>query len=289
MARTPDNQTWQVSAFTRVCWRSGAIEITSSTSPVTLRTTTTHILDIMHSFASPTAITDVINTRSHLSRREVIDCIDTLVDAGVLVPQSHEVHTAWEPTALAYHQISRGQPHTNRAAHPQRSHQDSHRPVITLAPPSPPPHRDFADVLAHRRSTRAWPQTPIAGSKFSTLLWMSAGTRPTSAASARRPYPSGGGIYSLEIYPVIGPGAVDSLDAGVYRYRPDQHAVEQLAAGAENSQPFLTAGAEAVGNDQIPVLLVVSSRIAHQSATTTRSVTAWCSKKWAACSKTSTW
>ena len=196
-----------------------------------------------------------------------MDCIGQLIDAGVLVGETTEEPTHWNPTALAYHQLARGGSLivdgallTNSDVTPR-----TNPSLIPLGAPSPPRNRDFADVLVHRRSTRAWPGCEIDRSTFSTLLWMSAANRPSDDGSISRPYPSGGGVYSLEVYPVIGPDAVESLAAGVYRYRPDRHALEVLTTGAAACEPFLTAAAEAVGNGPPPVVFVISSRIANQS------------------------
>ncbi len=258
---------WRMSAFTRVSWRDGTIQIASSSSGVALETGSARILDIMHSFACPNSITEVVAAHSHVPHGEVMHCIDQLIDAGVLVGETTEEPTHWNPTALAYHRLSRGGSQivdvallTNSDVTP-----GTNPSLIPLGTPSPPRSRDFADVLVHRRSTRAWPGCGIDRSTFSTLLWMSAANRPSDDGSISRPYPSGGGVYSLQVYPVIGPGAVESLAAGVYRYRPDRHALQVLTTGAAACEPFLTAAAEAVGNGRPPVVFVISSRIANQS------------------------
>jgi SagB-type dehydrogenase family enzyme len=72
-------------------------------------------------------------------------------------------------------------------------------------------------------------------------------------------------VYSLEVYPVIGAGAVDSVPAGLYRYRPDLHVLEVLTTESVACEPFMVAAADAIGNDPPPVVLVISSRIACQS------------------------
>src|SRR5207244_3278655 len=74
---------------------------------------------------------------------------------------------------------------------------------------------DFVDVLEARRSWRAWPAKPMTFDAFSRLFWLSARNRSVVAPGelderVSRPYPSGGGAYSLELYPVIAPQAVES-------------------------------------------------------------------------------
>ncbi|WP_165759401.1 SagB family peptide dehydrogenase [Mycobacterium decipiens] len=251
-------------------WRDGTIEITSSTSNITLLASDARILDLVHFFARPKYIVEVVDAWAHLPRSEVIACIDELIDARVLVTETSVEPTHWDPTALAYHQLSRsGSPVADGEESACTHVPGSGPPLIPLGPPAPPRNRDFADVLIHRRSTRAWPKCAIERSTFSTLLSMSAANRSDpfllDDGSTSRPYPSGGAVYSLELYPVIDTDAIDSVDAGVYRYRPDHHALELLAAGAAASKPFLTSAAEAVGTGRPPVVLVISSRIASQS------------------------
>jgi SagB-type dehydrogenase family enzyme len=81
-----------------------------------------------------------------------------------------------------------------------------------------------------------------------------------------RPYPSGGAIYSLELYPVLSPGAVESLAAGVYRYLPDDHGLEVISDDAADALPFLDAAARSAGATRPPVVIVVTSRFACQAA-----------------------
>jgi SagB-type dehydrogenase family enzyme len=272
MVSASNDQRWRVSAFVGIAWRNGSIEITSSATDVTLRAHSARILDILHAFASPSFIADVVDTWSKHLRWEVTDCIGQLIDAGMLVTATGVEPIHWQPAALAYHRLSRKGSHVvdieKSAARGHVGSADS--ALVSLGHPSPPRLRDFADVLAHRRSTRSWESREIDLSTFSTLLWMSAANRPHPSLfddeGVSRPYPSGGGLYSLEIYPVIGSGAVDSVIAGVYRYRADCHAMEVLARGATACEPFLSAGAEAIGQvDRPPVLLLISSRIALQS------------------------
>jgi predicted ribosomally synthesized peptide with nif11-like leader len=53
-----------------------------------------------------------------------------------------------------------------------------------------------------------------------------------------RAYPSGGAAYSLELYPVCANDAVDTLSLGVYRYLPQEHALELVSAFSADSHPF---------------------------------------------------
>jgi SagB-type dehydrogenase family enzyme len=81
----------------------------------------------------------------------------------------------------------------------------------------------LSDALLKRNSYRTVsPGTLISLSSISTMLGWSIGLR----ADGKRPYPSGGGKYSIETY-LIAQG-VDSLPMGVFHYSPERHVLEHL-------------------------------------------------------------
>ena len=77
------------------------------------------------------------------------------------------------------------------------------------------------EVILKRRSTRVFSGRSMTKSQLSQLLWASQGI-------SRRYYrtiPSAGATYPLEVFPVVGEGGVESLDAGVYLYVPREHSI----------------------------------------------------------------
>lgn len=78
-------------------------------------------------------------------------------------------------------------------------------------------------TLADRRSRRELTDEPIELSAVGQLLWAAQGrTDPEGKRSA----PSAGATYPLVVDLVVGDGGVSDLAAGVYRYDPDDHAIE---------------------------------------------------------------
>lgn len=209
---------------------------------------------------------------SQFGREEVIECINQLIEGEIVVAAPEAERASWEPTALAYHRVSR------RAEFNQNADTVTNRPtfvpqqdrqLIPLDAPLPVPQRDFADVLDKRRSTREWSDRSITRSEFSTLLWMSARNRTPHLFSddgdfLSRPYPSGCAVHSLELCPVVGPAAVESIPAGVYRYRPGANALEQLSHEPAAYEPFLDAGARRAETNKVPVVLIATSRVVNQ-------------------------
>lgn len=82
------------------------------------------------------------------------------------------------------------------------------------------------ETLAKRRSIRRYRKDPITLAEASQLLWAAQGiTDPKGYRTA----PSAGALYPLEVY--LFAGAVDGLDAGIYKYRPHQHDLVKITDG----------------------------------------------------------
>ncbi|MEU9046712.1 MULTISPECIES: SagB family peptide dehydrogenase [unclassified Kitasatospora] len=109
--------------------------------------------------------------------------------------------------------------------------------------------RPFTEVLEQRRSVRDHDeQAPITVERLGELLWRSMRRRQTFTGGdgqelADRPYPSGGAVHELEVYPLVTSCA--GLAPGLWHYATDRHELElvsepnaataQLVAGARKS------------------------------------------------------
>lgn len=100
--------------------------------------------------------------------------------------------------------------------------------TVSLAGPDrsavPPALQDRASYTEPRE------RRPLTETELATLLAYAYGEiRESEEGAARRPVPSGGGCYPLEIYPIV----VDSpdVDAGIYHYNVDDDALDRLQAG----------------------------------------------------------
>ena len=81
-----------------------------------------------------------------------------------------------------------------------------------------------------------------------------------------RPYASGGARYSTELYLFVGENGVEGTAAGIYRYCPEEHRLEQLVTGRSIVDPVLAAvssesmirpPADTPDENVIPPLLIV--------------------------------
>ncbi len=91
------------------------------------------------------------------------------------------------------------------------------------------PH-PLADLLSNRVTCRTFADTALEAEQLGRLLWAGYGIVSQSTLGALefldRPSPSGGGLYPLELYAIL--GRTDGVPPGVYHYVPLHHGLEQL-------------------------------------------------------------
>ncbi len=126
--------------------------------------------------------------------------------------------------------------------------------------------RPFAAVLDERASQRSISDTPLNVEELGAFLFASARMKqcyqdPMQPYEAsRRPSPSGGAIHSLEIYPLIRDCA--GIAPGAYRYDPQSHGLERLAADEKKLAQLLRENPYAMIGAAIPqITFYISTRI----------------------------
>lgn len=137
------------------------------------------------------------------------------------------------PQAWTFHR------HSSRWAHNTLSPQADETPepgrelplATFLALPEPrAPLSSLAAVLQARASARSYAPTPIGLADLGDLLYWGYGLLGTVTQGrielGRRPVPSGGGMYALELYVILRQG--DGADAGIYHYQPIGHGLETV-------------------------------------------------------------
>lgn len=121
-------------------------------------------------------------------------------------------------------------------------------------------------VLEDRVSTRTFDEThPITLEQLAELLYRTARTRSTRPVGegeelVSRPYPSGGGVYELELYPVV--RNVAGLAPGMYHYDSFDHVLRPVAAANSEAVKRLLKPTAATLTDgaEPQVLLVMAAR-----------------------------
>jgi len=113
------------------------------------------------------------------------------------------------------------------------------------------------EALHRRRSVRAFRSDPLELATVGQLLWSAQGV---SDPRGLRTAPSAGAMYPLEILVLM--GAVDGVDAGVYRYRPAAHTLVPVASG-DRREAVAEASLGQGWMAEAPVLLVVAAEMAR--------------------------
>jgi SagB-type dehydrogenase family enzyme len=185
--------------------------------------------------------------------------------------------TQWSVPELWFHWRSRTGPHTvfsgrvGRLRDPRGKSEPlpERRPPHT-GPPTPlyrspaGTAATLTDMLDNRRSIREHDDDqPLTLTQLGEFLFRSARavrrTEPTGRQVWRRPYPSGGGAFELEIYPVV--RHVHGLNPGIYHYDPFDHALRLVPSSPHAANTVLRFAQLSSIRDTPPQLaLVFTSR-----------------------------
>jgi len=114
-------------------------------------------------------------------------------------------------------------------------------------------------AISARRSRRDFLDRPLTLGQVGQLLWSMQGCTGEGCLKAA---PSAGATFPLEVFAVVGSGGVTGLEAGVYRYLPEDHElslhregdVRDALAEAALGQPWVRFA---------PVVFVVAAEAAR--------------------------
>jgi SagB-type dehydrogenase family enzyme len=119
-------------------------------------------------------------------------------------------------------------------------------------------------VIERRRSIRSHGEIPITRQQLGEFLYRVARVKKVVAGDAQsygisfRPYPAGGALYELEIYPVVNRCA--GLDAGLYCYQPLDHALSKIASRTPQVDLLLEMAASAAMSMQPQIFFGITAR-----------------------------
>ena len=110
-----------------------------------------------------------------------------------------------------------------------------------------------------RTSIRAHGEIPITARQLGEFLYRCARikslTRTERGETTRRPYPSGGAMYELELYLAV--DRCQDLEPGLYCYQPQAHELVTVSGATESVQALLQNAARSMGAADKPQLLII--------------------------------
>lgn len=111
-------------------------------------------------------------------------------------------------------------------------------------------------TIRDRRTTRDFREKALSVNHLSQLLWAAQGI--TDPSTGKRAAPSGGALYPLDIYMLVGENSVESLEPGVYHYSNKEHSVSMTLKGDRRRQ-ISSASLSQMWMAKAPVLFVITA------------------------------
>jgi amino acid adenylation domain-containing protein len=108
-----------------------------------------------------------------------------------------------------------------------------------------------------RQSIRRFESTPVETEQLGKWLAAMAALSLEKQALPKYRYPSGGGLYAVQLYIYVRPSAVQGLDGGYYYYDPDQHRLCVLT-GKDAEPEYIAAARPIAASSAFTVFLVAA-------------------------------
>lgn len=111
-------------------------------------------------------------------------------------------------------------------------------------------------AIKQRRTVRSFSDEPLTVDQLSQLLWAAQGV--TDDGGFKRAAPSGGALYPIDVYAVVGKDGVRELAQGVYLYDPPRHAIRKIVV-TDQREEVATAALRQMWTATAPVILVLTA------------------------------
>ncbi len=117
--------------------------------------------------------------------------------------------------------------------------------ISTVNLPSPilEGNMSVEQAIQNRRSVRHYTNQSITLQDVSQLMWAAQGI--TDKANNLRSVPSGGQVYPLEVYIIVGKDGVNGLGEGIYHYNPYNNTLEKTSESDARSDLSQAANGQA--------------------------------------------
>ena len=124
-------------------------------------------------------------------------------------------------------------------------------------------HVPLEKTIKSRRTIRSFVSRGIALKDFSQLLWAAQGI--IEQGGFRRSVPSGGALYPIDVYAVVGENGVEAIESGVYHYEPRTHEIT-LVKGGDLRRELGKAALGQMWMAAAPVTLIVTAEYKRSSS-----------------------
>ena len=111
-------------------------------------------------------------------------------------------------------------------------------------------------AIKQRRTVRSFADRPLTVDQLSQILWAAQGI--TDEGGLKRAAPSGGALYPIDVYAVVGKNGVQGLAQGVHLYDPHRHSIRKIVATDQRGD-VAVAALRQMWMATAPVILVLTA------------------------------
>jgi SagB-type dehydrogenase family enzyme len=126
---------------------------------------------------------------------------------------------------------------------------------ISLPKPSFDGKVSLEKTIKERRTIRDFKERTLSLAYLSQLLWAAQGI--TDPLERKRAAPSGGALYPLDVYALVGESGVEKTEAGVYHYLPKEHSVLLISKG-DRRREMASASLGQMWMAKAPVIFIIT-------------------------------
>ncbi len=126
----------------------------------------------------------------------------------------------------------------------------------------------LTEAIESRKSLRNYNALPIDSQQLGEFLYRTARVRQVTKLEEQeytsRPYPNGGALYELELYPII--NTCQGIESGAYYYDPLAHQLCQLCKPNEHTAKLIKDAWYAAGKQNKPqIIIAIAARFSRVS------------------------
>ena len=127
---------------------------------------------------------------------------------------------------------------------------------IPLPKPSSDGKVSVEKAIKERRTLRDFKDRTLPLTYLSQLLWAAQGI--TDQMERKRAAPSGGALYPLAIYVIVGEKGVEGIETAIYHYLPERHSILPISKG-DRRKEIASASLRQMWMAKAPVIFVITA------------------------------